>query len=281
MDCLTQSCFLNSLNRKLLLSIVGSFFGTKSPSAVATALLLSVAFLILHSTYHPYKSRQLNILQFCCLLVLMFFYFMGLLLKLDAVAQTDSNRVGVLLVSTLAMVLITVLVMVACEIWAVRKHILEKRKIDAKLDQHPEIFQGELQAYLINYDELKLVNVVDRGAYGTVRRGEWKRQIVAVKELNVFGSSSHSGVFEQIEEIKNEATILSRLRHAHVVDFFGVSFLNTAQELKLFIVMELCDRSLADDIFNEELPLMWAQKLQLLLNIAEGMQCMHEQGMVQ
>ena len=59
-------CFLweaVEILRKLILSIIGSFFSANSPMAIAIALLLSVFFLILQHQHQPFADRICNLVQ--------------------------------------------------------------------------------------------------------------------------------------------------------------------------------------------------------------------------
>jgi hypothetical protein len=60
--------------RKLVLSIVGAFFSSKSVMVIGTALMISAFFQILHSLYYPFKSKKFNRMQQICLTVLNLFY---------------------------------------------------------------------------------------------------------------------------------------------------------------------------------------------------------------
>ena len=95
--------------RKLILSIVGAFFSSKSVMVIGTALLISVFFQILHSLYYPFKSKKYNRMQQICLTVLNLFYMSGLLLKTAAVTSEDSDDIGILLVTLLAFAVLAVL----------------------------------------------------------------------------------------------------------------------------------------------------------------------------
>ena len=56
--------------RKLLLSVIGAFWSTTSTMLIATALLISLAFQLLHTHYSPFRSKGLNRLQQLSLTVL-------------------------------------------------------------------------------------------------------------------------------------------------------------------------------------------------------------------
>ena len=63
--------------RKLLLSVIGSFWSTKSTMCIVTAFLISAFFLVLHTTYFPFKAHVLNRVQTIALATLTLLYFIG------------------------------------------------------------------------------------------------------------------------------------------------------------------------------------------------------------
>jgi hypothetical protein len=52
---LLWECF--EIIRKLLLSVLGAFWSTKTTMAIATATVISAFFLGVHLNYHPFKSQ--------------------------------------------------------------------------------------------------------------------------------------------------------------------------------------------------------------------------------
>jgi hypothetical protein len=65
------------MSRKLLLSVVGSFWSTKSTMCIVTACLISVFFLCTHLAYFPFKASVLNCMQTLALTMLTLLYFIG------------------------------------------------------------------------------------------------------------------------------------------------------------------------------------------------------------
>jgi hypothetical protein len=109
----TFPCYMweaEEMIRKLLLSIVGAFFSSKSVVVIGSALVVSMFFQVLHSLYYPFKGRGFNQVQQICLTVLNVFYICGLLMKTAAVSSQDSDDIGVLLCSLLALAGVSVLV---------------------------------------------------------------------------------------------------------------------------------------------------------------------------
>jgi hypothetical protein len=105
--------------RKLLLSVVGSFWSTKATMSIATALLISAFFLAMHLHLNPYKSKTLGHLQSLALTVLTLFYYVGLLLKADSVDEADQENLGVLMVLLMMVIFVTAIMMLTLELKAV------------------------------------------------------------------------------------------------------------------------------------------------------------------
>lgn len=138
--------------------------------------------------------------------------------------------------------------------------------------QHPHLLT------LIDPQEIFLQRIIGEGTFGRVWSAKWRSSKVAVKEFvfaqaAVAGRSSMQGMI--IEEIIGEAGMMAILRHPNVLQLFGCSL--TAQAI--WIVSELCSlgslRQLLDD--NEKsLPL--ALRMNMALQVAEGMTYLHNQG---
>ena len=64
--------------RKLLLSVIGSFWSTKSTMCVVTAFLISAFFLCTHLKYRPFKNDVLDRMQTLALMMLTLLYFIGI-----------------------------------------------------------------------------------------------------------------------------------------------------------------------------------------------------------
>ena len=124
--------------RKLILSVVGALWSSQSCISIATALLLSVVFLILQFQYQPFKSKICNNIQQCCLSSLSLLYFGGLLLKVDAVEKSDQDAVGVLLVVVLVAVICAVVFAILQQTYTVVTAIRLARHCSSVLQKLPQ-----------------------------------------------------------------------------------------------------------------------------------------------
>jgi hypothetical protein len=121
-DSVVVACWeAEEMLRKLVMSCVGSFWVEKSPLAIATALLLSLVALVMHTHFRPYRSSASNALQAYCLTVLSALYFCGLLLKTEAVLVNGS--VGPFLIACTASLLLGFLVLMVVQFRLGRSHM--------------------------------------------------------------------------------------------------------------------------------------------------------------
>lgn len=130
---------------------------------------------------------------------------------------------------------------------------------------------------LIDPQEIFLQRIIGEGNFGRVWSARWKSSSVAVKEF-VFAQAAvigKSSMQQQIvEEIIGEAGMMAILRHPNVLQLFGVSL--TAQAI--WIVSELCSLgSLRQVLDDNDRPLPDDLKVNLALQVAEGMSYLHNQ----
>ena len=114
--------------RKLVLSVVGSWWPNQSPMAVLAALLLSAYFLVLHTSFQPFKSAVCNRVQTLSLTVLSSVYLAGLILKYDAAQE----------VGNLGATLIVLVVMAICGcIYGALQHVRLQDKVRDAVRKEP------------------------------------------------------------------------------------------------------------------------------------------------
>jgi serine/threonine protein kinase len=105
-------------------------------------------------------------------------------------------------------------------------------------------------------------DLIGHGATACVYKGMLAGRMVAVKELLGGGTVGRS-----------EAALLARLRHPHVLQFFGCSFSSAG---RMYLVMELMDMSL-QDFLDSRAPLRLPRQeaLAIGLQVAQGLQYLH------
>ena len=105
--------------------------------------------------------------------------------------------------------------------------------------------------------------------------GWFGKQAVAIKQLNIDELTSMDPE-SVVAEAKVEASILAKLRHPNVLEFFGVC----NDPSHLFIVTELCSGDLRERIYNAELQISDEEQVRMLREIAQGCAYLHGEGVV-
>ena len=128
---------------------------------------------------------------------------------------------------------------------------------------------------IVDPSEIVLFHIIGEGSFGRVWSALWQTSQVAVKEF-VFAQAAVSGGSSQrrdiIEEIVGEAGIMSYLMHPRILQLYGCSL--TAQAI--WIVSELCSEgSLRQVLDDKARPLPLAHRLQMAIDVAEGMSFLH------
>jgi hypothetical protein len=199
--------------RKLSLSVVSAFFSTKSTMCIATALLISSGFLVVHCHFYAWKKPTWNRLQTLSLTILTLMYFCGLLIKTQHLEEDAEQHksIGSFLVFLVLVMFATVLGAMAHQIVAVVRWTKELKYVEAQVEEDPS-FDPSLHDHIISPSELKMGRVLGEGAEGTVRLAHYAGVEVAVKITRV---SAYNGVGleELLKEAQLEAQTLQPLRH--------------------------------------------------------------------
>lgn len=125
---------------------------------------------------------------------------------------------------------------------------------------------------LIDFDELlfDFQNIVGDGSYGTVFKGTYRGQEVAVKVLKVQEMPQ-----EIFEEFEREIDLMNKLRHKNIVQFIGASKVPN----KLAIVTEFIELGNVASLLTKG-PIAYALKLKIALDAARAMSFLHSNGIL-
>jgi serine/threonine protein kinase len=115
----------------------------------------------------------------------------------------------------------------------------------------------------VGYYELNFTHKLAEGSLGTVYRGRWQEQDVAIKHL-----SFDSEADESYRTLIKEAQVLSQLRHPNVVNLYGVCL----EPQRLCLVKEYLPGGALSERIQTLTPV---QKQKIALEIAKGLSYLH------
>src|SRR5215469_1399201 len=112
---------------------------------------------------------------------------------------------------------------------------------------------------------------VGEGAYGRVYRGydPTVNRLVAIKVLVATDK-------EFITRFKNEAMVAGNLRHKNIVTIYEFG----EHEGQPFLAMEFLDGRNLQELMRSGPPLTILQKIDIMTQVAEGLECAHRNGVV-
>jgi serine/threonine protein kinase len=157
----------------------------------------------------------------------------------------------------------------------IANHLLAMLTVSTSDDEHHD-------RHSIRYDDVQICtdNCLGQGGFGTVFKCTFLGMPAAAKVLKAAGHAVSEGV-------KKEATILAKLQHPNVLQFIGVA----GNEHQHVIVTELMgmdlrrylDKSIPEsDLSNspEKPPLELLETIDIMLQVAEGMDHLHKEGVI-
>ena len=100
----------------------------------------------------------------------------------------------------------------------------------------------EQSDFEVDFGDLEMGTKIASGAGGSVSKGRYRGKICAIKELHTaFGTSSI-----HLELLKRETTLLAKLRHPSLLQFFGFCLHSS----RFYIVMDYCPMSMEARLRN-------------------------------
>ena len=134
------------------------------------------------------------------------------------------------------------------------------------LDEEKAEAEQVNQSWQIAWNDVALMEVLGRGAFGVVNRAEWMGSIVAVKQLRM------GLVDNESESFKQEARTMRGLHHPNLVAFFGTG---TQPQGSPFLVTELMHRTLRELLEAQGDRLTWVERRRYCADILSGMSYLH------
>ena len=134
-------------------------------------------------------------------------------------------------------------------------------------------FKRSLDAWIIDYNQLKFEELIASGSTCTVHKGVYKNMKVAIKRL--LTPNSHDSV-KFMKEFKRELSLLISLpHHPNLLTLIGFCI----KANNIFLVTEFCEGgTLFDILYRKHIDrkLTFRQKVKILLDVTRGMQFLHQ-----
>ncbi|GMH53913.1 hypothetical protein TL16_g01562 [Triparma laevis f. inornata] len=156
-----------------------------------------------------------------------------------------------------------------------QEQLLQKQKFNEEeievirqvMENRNEDIDMELQEVLIDSDDLKLEDLLGKGAYGEVFKANYEGIHVAVKVIKDISENN-------LERTRAEILLMKGLQHPQIVMFIGACW----DEFMMGIVLELVDNGpLANFLHNKKLHLSWEHpKLGMAKDAAAGCAYLHQ-----
>ena len=118
-------------------------------------------------------------------------------------------------------------------------------------------------------EEFRVEGKIGSGITAEVFRGVWRGTAVAIKQIKL-GPKLNPKI---VEAFKRELTVMVRCRHPNLVLFMGASTLVPPIRL----LSEFCEGGTLFDLLHnrKDVDLSWKQKVKILLDVAKGLNYLH------
>lgn len=130
----------------------------------------------------------------------------------------------------------------------------------------------------LRFGRYEVLEEIGRGAMGVVFKARDPKigRMVALKTIHLAGSLDPEAKTQYLERFYREASAAGRLSHANVVTVYDAGEEGDVP----FIALELVPGQGLEAFLAARSPLPWREAVGVLLQVAEGLQFAHEQGVV-
>ena len=153
----------------------------------------------------------------------------------------------------------------------VDKQTLQLR-VDAKLQKHPQSVSDstDISAWKVPRSEIQVMNEIGVGAWGTVARGMYSGQLVAVKWAHPLILDQHT-----VERLERETRMMTQVRHPNLVQIIAAVFDEESRTLRAppMIITELLDLNLRE--CYQRGMLQETSRIPVFLDVAYGLHYLH------
>eukprot|EP01026_Neomeris_dumetosa_P045569 TRINITY_DN3859_c0_g1_i21.p1 TRINITY_DN3859_c0_g1~~TRINITY_DN3859_c0_g1_i21.p1 ORF type:complete len:563 (-),score=66.47 TRINITY_DN3859_c0_g1_i21:1776-3464(-) len=123
----------------------------------------------------------------------------------------------------------------------------------------------------IDVKQLSIESRIGQGQFGTLYKGAYCGQSVAIKILRDVNASP-----QQYQEFVQEVSIMRKVRHKNVVQFIGAC----TQKPNLCILFEFMSGGSLYDHLKQNGPLNYKQVIKVALDVSYGMDYLHKMGII-
>ena len=135
-----------------------------------------------------------------------------------------------------------------------------------QLKSFPHLTTQGIDPWRVTRDEVEILDELDRGGWGSVYRGRFRGQVVAIKSPHLAILHEHT-----IQRLQREVQIMAQVRHPNLLQLIGAVFDDQAP----LIIMELLDTNLRKAYQKDQLS--DASKLPIFRDVAYALHYLHEQ----
>lgn len=119
----------------------------------------------------------------------------------------------------------------------------------------------------IDYGTLVFANKLGEGGFGTVHKGSWRHNEVAIKQLLTNDVSETTS-----KEFETEVQIMARLRSPNIISLYGYCL-----SPKYCIVMEYMPKGSLFSVLRSNQPLDWNIRIKIATDMACGLAFLHQE----